>query len=107
MYLTEGVSRPPGRYSPPSPIIRVGPEQIAHGPLVGNLLEPVQGSDVVQGVDAGRESAMKTEDLTIHESCERKVVKQVGEVFPDVGIAVLPQAFIIEPVHLPKRKYYL
>ena len=75
MYLTEGVSRPPGRYSPPSPIIRVGPEQIAHGPLVGNLLEPVQGSDVVQGVDAGGQTAVETEDLTVYQRRQGQVVE--------------------------------
>ena len=75
MYLTEGVSRPPGRYSPPAPIIRVGPEQIAHGALVGNLLEPVQGSDVVQRVDAGGQTAVETEDLTVNQRSQGQVVE--------------------------------
>ena len=75
MYLTEGVSRPPGRYSPPAPIIRVGPEQIAHGSLVGNLLETVQGSDVVQRVDAGGQTAVETEYLTVNQRRQGQVVE--------------------------------
>ena len=65
-----------------------------------DLLQPVQRPDVVQGVDAGRESAVEAEDLTVHKGRKRQIVKQVGEVFPDVSVAVLPQAFVVEPVHL-------
>ena len=72
---------------------------------MGNLLESVQGPDVVQSVDAGRETSVETEDLTIHQGGERKVIKQVGKIFPDIGVAVLSQAFVIEPIHL-YHKYW-
>lgn len=38
--------------------------------------------------------------MSINQGSERQVVKQVCEVLPDVGIAVLPQALIIEAVDL-------
>ena len=58
---------------------------------------------MIQSVDAGRQPAMQTEDLAVHQGGERKVVKQVGKIFPDIGIAILPQAFVIEPIHLPHK----
>lgn len=38
--------------------------------------------------------------LGVHQRCEREVVKQVGEVLPHVGVAVLAEALIVEAVHL-------
>lgn len=38
--------------------------------------------------------------LVINQSCQRKVVEQVREVLPDVCVAILPQAFVVEPVYL-------
>ena len=99
-YLTKGVSGSPGGDAPAASVIGVRPEEVAHGALVRHLLQPVQGADVVQGVDAGGEAAVETEDLAVHQRREGQVVKQVGEVLPHVGIPILPQAFIVEPVHL-------
>lgn len=43
---------------------------------------------------------MQAEDLSINKSCQRQVVKQVCEVLPNVGIAILAEAFIIETIDL-------
>ena len=39
-------------------------------------------------------------DLIINESSERKVVKQISEVSPNICIPIFSQAFIVEAVHL-------
>lgn len=39
--LAEGVTRAAGRDAPAAPVIRVGPQQVAHGALVGHLLDAV------------------------------------------------------------------
>ena len=98
--LTEGVSSSSGGDAPSASVIWVRPEEVTHGALVRHLLQPVQGPDVVQGVDAGREAAVQTEDLAVHQRREGQIVKQVSEIFPHVGISIFPQAFIIEPIHL-------
>jgi len=98
--LTEGVSSSSGGDSPSAPVIWVRPEEVTHGALVRHLLQPVQGPDVVQGVDAGREAAVQTEDLAVHQRREGKVIKQVGEIFPHVGVSIFPQALIIETIDL-------
>lgn len=38
--------------------------------------------------------------LGVHQRRERQVVEQVGEVLPHVGVAVLPEALVVEAVHL-------
>ncbi len=43
---------------------------------------------------------MQTEDLVIDEGGEGQVVKQVREVFPNVSVAILSQAFVVEAVDL-------
>merc|ERR1719234_972014 len=67
---------------------------------MGHLLKTVKGPDVIKSVYAWTESSMKTEDLTIHKGSQGKVVKQVSEVLPHIGIAVFSQTLIVEAVHL-------
>ncbi len=43
---------------------------------------------------------MQAEDLVVDEGGEGEVVEEIGEVFPDVGVAVLAQALVVEAVHL-------
>ena len=38
--------------------------------------------------------------LTIDERRQRQVVKEIGEILPDVGVAVLAQTLVIEAVDL-------
>lgn len=65
-----------------------------------HFLDAVQGSNVIQCVDAGRKTAVETEDLVVNEGSQRQVIEQVGKVFPDVGVAVLAQALVVESVDL-------
>lgn len=43
---------------------------------------------------------MKAEDLVVDEGGKGEVVEKVGEVLPHIGVAILPQAFIVETVNL-------
>ena len=43
---------------------------------------------------------MKAENLIFDDSCQRQVVKEVRQVLPHVGVAVLAKAFVIEAVNL-------
>ena len=98
--LPERITRPAWRYSPPTPIVRVTPQQIAHRPLVRDLLYTIDTSHMVQRIDTRRQSTVKTEDLVIDERGERKVVEEVGKVAPDVGVAVFAQTFVVEAIDL-------
>jgi hypothetical protein len=63
-------------------------------------LYPIERSDVIQRIDAWGETTVKTEDLVVDQSGKREVVEKICEVFPNVGIAILSKALIIEAVHL-------
>ena len=65
-----------------------------------NFLNPVERADVVECVNAGGEATVEAEDLVVNQGGKRKVVEEVSEVFPDIRIAVFPQAFVVEAVDL-------
>lgn len=43
---------------------------------------------------------MKTENLILYHCSEGKVVEQVSQVLPDIGITVFAQALVVEAVYL-------
>lgn len=76
----EQIPGPARRQAPPVDLLRVGPEQIAHGPVVGHLLLPVDDADLVEGVDAGAQSAVDGEDLILDDGRKAEVVKYLRAV---------------------------
>lgn len=67
---------------------------------MGDLLDTIKRSDVVESVDRRTQSTVQTEDLVFNESSEGEVVEEVGEVFPHVRIAVFAKALVVEAVDL-------
>ena len=67
---------------------------------MGRLLHSIELANLVQGVDTWRETAVEAKDLVFNDSSQGQVVKKLSELLPDVGIAILAQAFVIESVHL-------
>lgn len=61
--------------SPSTSVIRITPKQIAHGSFMRDFLNSIEGSDIVEGIDAGRESSVEAEDLVFDKSCEWEVVE--------------------------------
>ena len=98
--LAEGEPGASGADTPSAAVVRVGPEEVAHGSLVGHLLDPVELPDLVDGLDHGREAAVEAEDLVLDERCDGEVVEEVGEHLPDVGAAVLAKTLVVEAVDL-------
>lgn len=43
---------------------------------------------------------MESENRVFDECCEGDVVEEVGEVLPNISVAILPQTFIVESVDL-------
>jgi hypothetical protein len=98
--LAECVAGTTRGYSPTAPVIGIRPEKVAHGPLVWDFLNAVERPDVVEGVDAGRETTVQTEDLVVDQGGEREVVEEICKVLPDVGVAVFAKALVVEAVDL-------
>jgi len=55
------IPRPSRGHSPPLTVFWVGPEQVTHGTVVGDLLLAVDGANVVEGLDGGRQTAVHAE----------------------------------------------
>lgn len=68
--LAEGIAGTPGGDAPAGAVIGVGPEEVAHGTLVGHLLHSIELAHLVETVKGGRETAVETEDLLFHHSSE-------------------------------------
>ena len=98
--VTKQIAGTSRRDSPALSILGVGPEQVTHRAIVGNLLLPVDGSDLVEGLDAGTEAAVNTEDLAVYDGWEGEIVEYLCAVSPDRDTPVLPETLVIEPVHL-------
>jgi len=65
-----------------------------------DLLYAVKRSDVVESIDTWGETTVEAEDLIIDEGGERKVIEEIGEVFPNIRVAILPKTFIVESIDL-------
>ena len=45
-------------------------------------------------------SSLQVSHLSVYQGSERQVVKQICEVLPNIGVAILPETFVVEAVHL-------
>ncbi len=70
-------------------------------PFMRNFLHSIELANLVKGVDARTQATVQAKDLTFNHCCEWEVVKQLCEVFPDVGVPIFSEALVIEAV--PKR----
>ena len=81
--LAKCVPRPPGGDPPAPPLVRVTPEEVAHGTLVGDLLEAVDSVDVVDALQVRRQACVGAENLPVDQPRQWEIVEQVREVLPD------------------------
>ena len=65
-----------------------------------DLLDSIQRPDIVKSVDGWTQTTVKAEDLILNEGGEREEIEEVGEIFPDIGVAVFSEAFVIKSVDL-------
>ena len=107
--------------SPTVCVIWVRPEKIAHWAVMGDLLLPVDGSYLqtdesnhywrgrappdntaylVDTVEIRTQTTMNAKHASIHNSTQREVIKDLTAISPHIRRAILPLAFVIEPIHL-------
>lgn len=80
--------------------VGIRPDQIGHGALVRDLTEAVYDLDLVDRVNRRGETTMHAEYLVVDHNAQRKKIEHVGEIVPNVGVAVFPSALGIKPVRL-------
>ena len=97
----EEISGSPGRYLPGGcDVLRVRPDQVAEGPLVGYLLLSIDGSYLIDGPYVGTQAAMHAQDRRVHHGGEGEGVKALNAVPPRRRVAVLSKALVVETVDL-------
>lgn len=67
---------------------------------MGHLLFAVDGTNLIQVLDGRTQTAVHAEYLSVYDSRQAQVVKDLGAVAPHSHRAVFAQAFVIESVDL-------
>ena len=67
---------------------------------MGNLAKAIDDFDLVDGVNGGREATVDTEDLVVDDHAEGQKIEHIGEIVPDICVAVFAGALGIEAVGL-------
>lgn len=80
--------------------VRIAPNQVGHGTFMWNFSEAVDDLDLIDAMDAGRQTTVDAEDLVVDDAGEGEVVEHIGEVVPNSSITVLAAALCVETVGL-------
>ena len=96
--MTERVASTTRGDTPTAAIIRVRPEEIANRSFMGNLLDAIELTDLVEGVNAGGQTTVEAENLVLDNGSKREVIEKFGEYFPYVGVSVFTEALIVKTV---------
>lgn len=96
--LSKTVAGTSGRNTPTTSVIGIRPQKIAHGAFLGHLLNSIKLSNLVKSVNTWWQTTVQAENLVLNDSSEGQVVKEFSEDFPDVGVAVLSEALIVESI---------
>ena len=81
-------------------IVRVRPQQVAHGPLVRHFNLPIDRPDLIKSVQIRRKTAVQGKDLTLDNRSEWQQIEKISVVFPHVSIPIFAQALIVEAIDL-------
>lgn len=64
------------------------------------LLYTIKRANIIERIDAGRQTTVKAEDLVVDEGGEGEIVEEVSKVLPDTCVAIFSQALVVETVDL-------
>ena len=98
--VSEEPARAARRNSPCLNILRVAPNQITEGPLVGDLLSTGNDTNLIDRPNLRAQSTMNAENLAVNNSSKDEEVKNLAARLPDRGIPILLLAFLIETINL-------
>ena len=73
--LSEGVASTSWRDTPSTPVIWIGPAEIADWAFMGDFHDPIKLLDLIQGVDRWRETTMQTEYVVFNHGGEWDVIE--------------------------------
>ncbi len=78
-------------------LVRIAPEQVAEQALVGHVRGPHDASDLLHGLQVGREAAVAAKDLLVDDGRHGQAVEAVGECLPELDV-VATLALVVEAV---------
>ena len=84
-------------------IIRIGPQQIAHWPIVWDFLSSINAADLVHKWNRRRQTTVNTEDRAFDYCCQTETVKDFGARSPHYWVAVFSHTFVVKAINLKNR----
>lgn len=79
-------------------INRISPHQVTKRPFPGNLPEPLNPRNIVEGLDIRGDATMNAQKAPIDQTCQRQGIEQLHDQVIDILI-VLFQAYLPVSVH--------
>jgi hypothetical protein len=96
--MAESVASTSGRDTPTKAVVRIRPDQVAHGAFLRHFLYSVSRPNLVETVYAWGEATVETENLVLNNCCQWEVVKEFCEDLPHISITVFAHALVIKSV---------
>lgn len=76
-------------------LIGVGPEQIAKQAVIGDVRRPHNATDLLHGLQVGRETTVHAENLLVDNSSDWQAVEAISEGLPELDV-VTPFAWRVK-----------
>ena len=64
-----------------------------------DLHSSFEKTDLVEGLDIGGETSMDTENFTLDDGADAKIVEHFGAILPGVRVSIFSDSLVVEPVH--------
>jgi len=88
------------RKTPARNIIRIGPEQVAHGSVMRNLLLSIYSPNLIDSLQHRTQAAVDAKDAAVDDGAQGEIIKDFATPAPYVAAAVLALTLVVKPVHL-------
>ena len=72
-----------------------------------HFLYSVKLSDLVESIDTWGETSVKAENGVVYNCSEWQVIEELSKVNPNIWVAVLAQAFIVESINLSDLTHFV
>ena len=79
--------------------VGVTPHKVAEGALMGNFLATLKESDLIEGLNIRRKTAMDAENFAFNDGTNAQMVHNIDAILPGVGITVFTHVLIVKAIH--------
>jgi len=98
--LAKSVASSSRRDAPTTSVIWIRPEEVTHWSFMRHLLNAIQLSDIIQGVQRRRDATVHADDLILNDCGHWQVIERISEGLPYIWSTVGAYALVEEAIDL-------